>query len=87
MFSSSVVTKIMEKLPNLNSGGDSCSSCFRILKFTVHMALVVFEVRSLSKQMTNMNHILFGSFWTIAEAPWEKKQGDLSRASTCKRPI
>ena len=27
----------------------------RILKFTVHMALVVFEVGSLSKVMTNIN--------------------------------
>ena len=59
----------------------------QLFKFKVYMALVVFEVESLSKVMTDMNHMLFDSFWTIAEAPWEKKQGDLSRASTCKRPI
>ena len=44
----------------LNSD-DSCSRWFGILKFIVYMALVVFEVESLSKVMTNMNHMSFGS--------------------------
>ena len=29
----------------------------QVFKFTVYMALVVFEVESLSKVMTNMNHM------------------------------
>ena len=59
----------------------------RILKFTVYMALVVFEVESLSKVMTNMNHSRLTVCLDDAEAPWEKIQGDLSQASTCKRPM
>ena len=31
----------------------------KLFKFTVHMALVVFEVVSLSKVMTNMSHMPF----------------------------
>ena len=43
----------------LNRGDDSCSRWFRLLKFIVYMELVVFEVESLSKDMTNMNHMSF----------------------------
>ena len=49
----------------LNSGDDPCSRWFRIIKFTVYMALVVFELvslsESLSKVMTNTTHMSFGS--------------------------
>ena len=48
----------------------------QLFKFTVHMALVVFEVKSLSKVMTNMNHMSFAfdeadsvgenNWWTLA---------------------
>ena len=31
----------------------------QLFKFTVYMALVVFEVESLSKVMTDMNHMSF----------------------------
>ena len=34
---------------------------FESLVFTVHMALVVFEVESLSKVMANIDHLSFGS--------------------------
>ena len=45
----------------------------RILKFTVYMAVVVFEVESLSKVMTYMNHMsLTVCFDEAGWAPWEK---------------
>ena len=45
----------------LNSD-DSCSRWFGILKFIVYMALVVFEVESLSKVMTNIYHVVDSCF-------------------------
>ena len=45
------------------------------------MALVVFEVESLSKVMTDMVH-MFAFDEADRLAPWEKIEGELSRANT-----
>ena len=44
------------------------------------MALVIFEVESLSKVMTNMDHMSFERFAWTKQAPWGRIEGDLSRA-------
>ena len=53
------ITAVLSKWDNVRM--NLLKMVSRILKFTVYMALVVFEVGSLSKVMTNMNHMSFDS--------------------------
>ena len=57
----------------------------QLFKFTVYLALVVVEVESLSKVMTNMNHMSFA--FDEADSVGENKKVDSRERQPLKRPI